>query len=277
MSTAAQRKAWNEAMRSAAGTAALPAALQPTKRKRRSDRTTTTGSDSNNNSKAGRRERARKSVQLGGDEESKEFLAAAWMDALEDVPATAAEDGGGGGDDDEDYDELEELDDQAGTKKRKTKGGGGRRGSAAAKRPKKSASSASASTPKRFRPRSLASILLEEVNRADDGVAYAWLDNEARQRMQRRPPKAKEQSNRVSVSPSPSSSSVGSITTMPPPRKFCPVTGMPGIYIEPKTHIPYASLPALEQIRERPPPWMTLGGSIAYHEAVKSIRGEQDA
>ena len=39
----------------------------------------------------------------------------------------------------------------------------------------------------------------------------------------------------------------------------------------------FANLKALEQVRERPPPWMTLGGSLAYHEAVRSIRDEDEA
>jgi hypothetical protein len=42
-------------------------------------------------------------------------------------------------------------------------------------------------------------------------------------------------------------------------------------YTEPKSGIPYASLKALEQIRERPPPWMTLTGSAAFYEATKSL------
>ncbi|KAG7349773.1 YL1 family nuclear protein [Nitzschia inconspicua] len=237
MSTSAQRKAWNEAMRTAAGTAALPTALQPTKQKRRSDR--------NNSSKASRREKARKSINHG-DPESREFLWAAWMDALEDVPASS---GVGEGDDDDSYDELEELNEDVNSGKNK-RGVKKRR-----KMPSKTASAAGA-VPKRLKARSLASVLLEEVNR-DDGVAYAWLDNEARI------PKNQQQQQ--------------SNCRMPPPRKYCPVTGMEGIYTEPKTQIPYANLQALEQIRERPPPWMILGGSIAYHDAVKSIRGEEDS
>ena len=87
-------------------------------------------------------------------------------------------------------------------------------------------------------------MLLEEINR-DDGVAREWLSAEARDKQKQTPS-----------------------------RKFCPVTGIEGIYTEPKTGIPYANLQALEQIQERPPPWMTLGGGLAYHEAVKSIRDE---
>jgi len=236
MSTTAQRKAWNEAMRSAAGTAALPPALQPNNRKRRSDR----------RKKQSRRDKARKLVGGGGSGESKEYLAAAWMDALEEVAATSggAAGAGDGEDGDDSYDEMDELeeDDNKKTKKRGT----------ASKR--KQQSTAAGTLPKRFKPRSLASILLEEVSR-DDGVAYAWLETEARISTTKKDGVPPEQQN-------------------PPARKCCPVTGLYGIYTDPKTGIPYANLKALEQIRERPPPWMMLSGPIAYHEAVKSIRGE---
>jgi hypothetical protein len=189
----------------------MPAALQPRNQKRRSDR-----------GKKDRREKARK-VQTMGGPESNEFLAAAWMDALEGVNPS-----GPAADDDDSYDELDELDND--NKKKKRRGA--------------SKKAASGALPKRFKPRSLASILLEEVNR-EDGVTRAWMESEARNKRQK-----------------------------VPSRKFCPVTGMEGIYTEPKSGIPYANLKALEQIRERPPPWMTLGGSVAYHEAVKSIRDE---
>ena len=91
--------------------------------------------------------------------------------------------------------------------------------------------------PKHFLPRSLGTILVEDPNRA------AFLAAEAR------------------VPPS----------QQLPRRKFCPVTGLIGIYIEPKSGIPYSSMKALEQIRERSPPWFNLGGSATYFEAVKSI------
>ena len=200
-------------MRSAAGVNALPPALQPRNQKRRSDR----------RKKQDRRDKARK-VQSLGDSESKELLAAAWMDALEDIAAS-----GPAADDDDSYDELDELDGDNNKKKRKRTAN------------KKAATGV---LPKRFKPRSLASVLLEEVNR-EDGVAKAWIDSEARIKDQK-----------VAV------------------RKFCPVSGLEGIYTEPKSRIPYANLKALEQIQERPPPWMTLGGSLAYHEAVSSIRDE---
>ena len=218
-----QREAWNEAMRSAAGAAALPPALQPRTQKRRSDR----------RKKQDRRDKARKVQALvgGADGEGQEFLAAAWMDALEDVPASAV-----AADDDDSYDELEDEQETGGGNKRKRAGGRRSGGDSAA---------AAGVMPKRFKARTLASMLLEEVNR-EDGVARAWLNAEARMPPERQPPK----------------------------RKFCPVTGMEGVYIEPKTGIPYANLKALEQIRERPPPWMTLGGALAFHEAAKSIRDE---
>jgi hypothetical protein len=204
-------------MRSAAGTAALPPALQPRTQKRRSDR----------RKKQDRRDKARKVSAVEGSETT-EFLAAAWMDALEDVAG-----GGQVAEEDDSYDELDEMEDD--NKKKR-----GKRGSLK-KQP-------TGTLPKRFKPRSLANILLEEVNR-DDGVAYLWLATEAR-------------------------SIKSYINTQVPPRKFCPVTGMEGIYTEPKSGIPFADLKALEQIRERPPPWMQLTGSNAYHEAAKSIRDE---
>mmetsp|Transcript_15945 Transcript_15945/g.39081 ORF Transcript_15945/g.39081 Transcript_15945/m.39081 type:complete len:208 (-) Transcript_15945:242-865(-) len=204
------RKAWNDAMRSAAGVNALPAELKPRTNKRRSDR-----------KKKDRREKARKTTAIG----DKELLAAAWMDALEDIAPS-----GPAPEDDDSYDELDELGDE---KKRKRK-----------KRTTKKTTTAGV-LPKRFKPRSLASILLEEMNR-EDGVAQDWLNNEAR-----------DTSGKKRIV-----------------RKMCPVTGQFGIYTEPKSRIPYANLKALE-IRERPPPWMTLSGNLAYHESVASIRDEE--
>ena len=152
------------------------------------------------------------------------------MDALEDIQASGV---AGVGEDDDSYDELDELEND---KKKRVN----RRGT--------SKKAQSGVLPKRFKPRSVASVLTEEFSRVD-GVAKPWLDNEARTK----------------------SSGPGQL----PSRKFCPVTGMEGIYTEPKTGLPYANLTALEQINERPPPWMTLVGSLAYHECVKSIRDEE--
>jgi hypothetical protein len=233
MSVSAQRKGWNEAMRSASGTAAMPPALQPRTHKRRSDR----------RKKQDRRDKARKVSVIGGPE-SKEFPAAAWLDALEGV----TNNGGGAADggDDDSYDEFDEIDDKKGKKR-------GGRGRAQTKKQQDTGS-----LPKRFKPRSMANILLEEVNR-DDGVAYNWLENEARYNIS---------NNKKNGD--------GKSQIILPARKFCPVTGMEGIYTEPKSGLPYANLKALEQVRERTPPWMNLSGSIiAYNEAIKSIRDEE--
>jgi YL1 nuclear protein C-terminal domain len=99
--------------------------------------------------------------------------------------------------------------------------------------------------PKRFKARSFASILLEESGR-DDGISTAFLNSEAK----------------ISE-------------PFPPRRKFCPVTGQLGIYTDPKSGVQFANLKALDQIRERAPPWMTLGGTAAFHEAIKSLRHEE--
>lgn len=243
-----KRKAWNEAMLSAAGSAALPKALQPRTQKRRSDR----------RKKQDRRDKARKTSVLQSSE-SKEFRAATWMDALEDVPLGGGGgdgEGADGGDGDDSYDELDELE---GAKKKKARGGRGK-----SKATKKQQGN---SLPKRFKARSMANTLLEEVNR-DDGVAFAWLEDEARSLPHRT-------SNNNNDNDNNKNSRTVKLPRMPA-RKFCPVTGMAGIYTEPKSGLPFANLKALEQVRERPPPWMTLAGSIAYHEAVKSIRDEAE-
>jgi YL1 nuclear protein C-terminal domain len=159
-------------------------------------------------------------------EENSEYREAVWADALEGVDPSAPVD------DEDEYDELDELE-----------GGGGKN-----KRRRKAASSKAKSgvLPKKFLPRTLASVLIEEASR-EDGVAKEFLNAEARLPRDQQLPR----------------------------RKFCPVTGMVGIYTEPRSNIPYANLRALEQIRERPPPWMTLGGSAAFLEATKSIRDEE--
>jgi len=59
-----------------------------------------------------------------------------------------------------------------------------------------------------------------------------------------------------------------------PPRHFCPVTGLPGIYTDTKSSIRFSGLGALEQLREREPPWLTNasgGGDACYYEAMKSL------
>lgn len=207
----AQRKAWNEAMRSTAGASALPPALQGSTTARRSDR----------HKKQARRQKARKITHMD-DASTQEFRAAVWLDALEDVDPS-----GGAVEDDEEYDEFEEVS----TKRKRRKGNADRKAGV---------------LPKKFKPRSFASILLEEAGR-EDGVSRAYVNAEARLKPSEQLPR----------------------------RKFCPVTGQYGIYTEPKSGVPYASLSALEQIQERAPPWTTLSGAAAYLEAVKSLRNEE--
>jgi hypothetical protein len=202
----AQRKAWNEAMRVAAGST-LPKALQ--KQPRRSDRRKRT------------RARRTSTAALDGDDG---YRAAVWLDALEQVdPSQEDQDV----EQEEEYNELEDLQQpsQAGGKKR-----GGRR----------STRSKTGQIPKRFKPRSLASILMEETTR-QDGIAQAFV-------------------------------LAGLTTTKLPTRPYCSVTGLPGLYREPKTGLSYANEAALEQIRERPPPWTTLSGNAAYQDVVKSFQ-----
>lgn len=193
-------------MKATAG-AALPPALQAP-RKRRSDR----------HKDPQRRQKARKATL--NSEEDEKVAASLWMDALEGVDPNM----GAVQDEEEEYDELEEHEGGGKPKKRKRK-----------------AATNTTSLPKRFLPRSLGSILMEEASRPQHGVAQDFLKAQA-----------------FSRNPL-------------PPRKFCPVTGLPGIYRDPKTGIPYATLKALEQIHERPPPWRTLTGVAAFSEAASTL------
>jgi YL1 nuclear protein C-terminal domain len=230
--SAAARRAWNDAMKATAGAAALPPALQQASKKRRSDR----------HKKQDRRAKARKGSLFSNtndeDHSDRDYRIALWVDALEGIDPLAS--AAAAPEDDEEYDELEELEDD--TQKK-------RRGSSRNKRESKKQKSNATAMPKRFLPRSLGSILLEEASRAydDDDVnaALKFIECEARL------PDKEQQL---------------------PRRKFCPVTGTLALYTEPKSGIPYSSLRALEQIRERPPPWMmTQGGMATYYEAVKSL------
>lgn len=149
--------------------------------------------------------------------------------------------------DDEEYDELEDYTADS--------GGGRKRRKAATK--KKDVGTA---IPKRFKPRSLASMLIEESSRVHhDGVLKKMLDAEARP-----PRRSQHGSSRISRHHHLKK------------RKFCPVTGLEGVYTDPKSGIPYANLKALEQIRERHPPWILQGsgGTASYFEAMKSLRNE---
>lgn len=264
MSGATQRKAWNEAMRSAGAvlppSASLPGGAAASGR----------GVAGRASDRRRRRDRARKSsaavAGAGGGAvsslEEREHRAAVRLDALEG--ATGGDRGDlAGGDDDDEYDEFAELDDGG------DKGGVGGRGRAKAKRKRKRKGGSGAGgkppLPKYLRPRSLASILIEEASRPDS-VAKQYVHAAVRRRG------TGSQSTRT-VDPE-KRTVVTTYTNPYPSRKFCPVTGLFGEYTEPKSGIPYANLRALEQIRERHPPWMNAGsgGTAGYWEAVKSLR-----
>mmetsp|Transcript_16936 Transcript_16936/g.23966 ORF Transcript_16936/g.23966 Transcript_16936/m.23966 type:complete len:234 (-) Transcript_16936:260-961(-) len=230
MGSTTQRKGWNDAMQSA-GSLTIP-------------RSSTLSRTSNRKKKQGRRERARKinhvqDVLMGGslhtaEIETIEYRSAARLDALEGV--TNVEDGENI--DQEEYNELEELDiNNNGGRKRRSGGS------------KRKASIGVGHTPKRFKQRSLASILIEEVSWVENGVSQKYVAAEAKPNL--------EKYHKL------------------PRRKFCPVTGLEGLYTDPKTRVPYANLLALEQIKERIPSWMNSSeatGLASYFEAIKSLR-----
>ena len=191
-----------------------------------------------------RREKSRKGINLStlssNDADAREELVAYRLDVLEEAGANV---GGDGEEEDveEEFDELEEVE-----------GRGRRKGRKAVKGRK--TKTKKGALDKRFQARSLASILIEESGR-NDGVVREYVNAEAR-------PIRGTGTGR------------GRFTY--PKRKFCPVTGLFGVYTDPKTQIPYANLEALEQLRERTPPWLSTfsGGSAAYYDAVKSLRNE---
>ena len=262
MSTAAQRRAWNDAMRS------VGAVLPPSA----SVSGGIAGGSSIRRGRNKRREKARKSSGgRGGDGgggtggssslEEREYQVALHMDMLEGVVDKFDEDV-----DDDEYDEFAELDDNDGDEyegkaKKKRKGTGGTS--------KKKSSSSSSSVPKYLKARSLASILIEEASRSDS-MAKQYVDANVQ-----RLGSGMTSTRRIFDAGGGGSNSIMTTVTKPyPHRKFCPVTGLVGEYTEPRTGIPYATLSALEQIRERPPPWMSTNnsGSANYWEAVKSIQ-----
>ncbi|GFH46720.1 hypothetical protein CTEN210_03194 [Chaetoceros tenuissimus] len=210
-----KRKAWNEAMRTAAGGNLQIPGLAP---------------QPNRATRNKRREKARKAINIGTS--SSADIVAYRIDGLEEAGANVEDE-----DIEEEFDELEEM--EKGRKRRRKSAGTGR------------GKTKAGAIDKRFKPRSLASILIEESGRSDS-VVQDYLDAEAR------PVKGKSLGNY-------------------PARKFCPVTGLVGLYTDPKSQICYANLDALEQLRERPPPWLSSfgGGSAAYHDTLKSLRNEE--
>lgn len=201
---------------------------------------------SNRSSKNRRREKARKVMNFTGgeDDDGKDGgaidLVEFRIDSLEEASSDLLN---MTADDDEEYDELEDMEEAAGgvskkRRKRKTK--------------KNSGGNQSGKLPKRLKARSLASVLIEESTRGtQDGVLQQYLNAEAV-----RPANGK---------------------SVYPRRKFCSVTGLEALYKDPKTGIPFANLTALEQIRERQPPWISglnNAGSATYYEAMKSLKNE---
>ena len=284
MSTATQRKAWNEAMRSAG--AVLPPSATVSGGATSSSRSGGVASRAADRRRK-RRNNARKSLDgsaAGGSGggvsslEEKEYKVALHMDMLEGVTDNTTLDG----DDDEEYDEFAELDDYDDDDDEH--GGKGKKGKKN-KRKRKRASGSGANkkkasaVPKYLKARSLASILIEEASRTDS-VAKQYVDASVRRLGSGKTVTARAQ--KVDCSSNKHDMSVTSTTyTNPyPSRKFCPVTGLYGEYTEPKTGIPYATLSALEQIRERVPPWMNVGnnnsGNASYWEAVKSLQNNND-
>ncbi len=211
--SATQRKAWNEAMRNAAGGQISIPGLNPIPR--------------NRSSRSKRREKARKSINASTSSGS-DAIVALRLDVLEEVDNADEE-----ADLEEEFDELDEVE-----------GRGGKRKSGVSRKRK-----ASTGIPKRFKARSLSSILIEESGRSD-GVVKQYLDAEVLR---------KDTKIRY------------------PRRKFCPVTGLIGLYRDPKSGIPYANLESLEHLKERIPPWMSglSGGSAAYHDTIRSLRNEE--
>lgn len=304
MSTATQRKAWNEAM-AASGAPPIASSAYSSHR----GAVGGVGSRAADRRRTKRRDKARKRSDGGGgvgdgggggpsSREESEYRSALHMDMLEGIVDRG--DGGGNDGDDDEYDEFAELDDDSddddggsddegkgrgkGKKKRKRKGAAG--GGGGGKKKKKSATpGAAGAAPKYLKARSLASILVEEAGRTDSvareyvGAAVRRL-NSGRGAIVERGSVGGDGATTTAAADTAATTTTTTTRHPRPPRRFCPVTGLPGSYAEPRTGIPYATLQALEQIRERPPPWMSLGvgsgGNASYYEAVRSLRGDDD-
>ena len=212
-STASQRKAWNEAMRSAAG---ISLAIQS----RRSDR----------QKRQQRQQKARKGTyadgSMGSNLEEMEYRNAVRIDHLEECVHDDYEEP----EQEDEYNEEDEIEPSRGKRAKRKKSV-----------PKKKRSNVDVAA-KRMKPRSLSSILVEEASRNSSRVKH-YVEAEALP---------------------------GNVVY--PARKFCPVTGLFGVYKDPKSGVHYANLKALEQIQERLPPWLSHGGSATYSETMKSLR-----
>jgi hypothetical protein len=206
-------------------------------------------------SKSDRRTQARKASVIMGhaistyDPEEVEYQSALVLDALEGLdPLLVADDNGHGpfaDEHDDEFDIIEDLEEatkkNGGKSRRNTK----TRRSLKGKGSRSTSGSSVVPLPKRLRPLSLSSILMEERNRSD-GIALAFISCEQPLSLEQQLPR----------------------------RQFCPVTHRVAAYREMKTGIPYASNSrhALEQIQERPPPWLLINGTASYWETVNSFK-----
>jgi hypothetical protein len=227
---ASQRKAWNDAMRSAGAAVHGSSSLSLA---RRSDR----------QKKHMRREKARKGLdQLESTVGQKEYRAAAHVDALEEVVVPDEEESEEQQEEEEYLEEEEEEEEEVESEQKKK-----RKKKTMVKRKRSSLKQRSSNMPKRWKPRSLASILMEEAGRPNGGLVQKYIAAEARP-----------------------------LPPLYPLKKICPVTGFFAKYTDPKSGVPYATLKALSHIQERVPPWIALGGATAYAETIKTLSSSPD-
>lgn len=97
---------------------------------------------------------------------------------------------------------------------------------------------------KRYRPRGLAQILLEEHASQPDSTQLPGYV------------RAESAPSRL------------------PNRRLCSVTGLVGRYREPNSGLSFANLAASEQLKDTPPPWLQLSGNAPYFEAIRYIKKE---
>ena len=176
------------------------------------------------------------------------------------------DDNGGADDDDDEFDEYEEeFGNNKGKKpKKKAKAGPRRKGG--------SATNAKAAIPKRFKPTTLSFSILSDPPTAVKAVPHPF------------------SSSSFSSSSSSSSSSASAAVLAPlnpssyyllslpprsslPPRHFCPVSGLPSQYRDPRSGLRYYDAEALQTLAEKAPFWINpAGGNCSYAEAVKMGR-----
>eukprot|EP00617_Octactis_speculum_P025149 CAMPEP_0185750270 /NCGR_PEP_ID=MMETSP1174-20130828/9035_1 /TAXON_ID=35687 /ORGANISM="Dictyocha speculum, Strain CCMP1381" /LENGTH=217 /DNA_ID=CAMNT_0028426759 /DNA_START=88 /DNA_END=741 /DNA_ORIENTATION=+ len=96
---------------------------------------------------------------------------------------------------------------------------------------------------KRFRPRSLAQVLLEEHGTVPGNRLPPYISAEA----------------------GPSKR---------PSRSLCAVTGAIAKYRDPSSGLPFAGLSQISVLKDTPPPWLQLSGNAPYFESIRMIRKE---